>query len=246
MTALETLEQAKKRQIDITNKDLDYAIYYGKEHDLMIALPHTEKLTKNFKIYFSKKQSNYLVATIYSGAYTYRLIFNNKQLLFNENGYYTIMGKYQGQKGLHKQSLHRLAYITFYGQPQPGYHIHHIDKNKHNNSMANLVALTEEEHSLVHGRDVTAGRNLFNAQKRTTLISALSEESRLAKREIDRNTILESEATKTLEKKIKPTLLEILLAKATKTNINAAMKIVNLEENTVIATLLKLYKKETK
>lgn len=176
LTASQIVKNARQRQKDITDKEKDYAIYYGKDHDLLISLPHTSKLTRNYKIYFSKKQSKYLIATIYSGKYTYKLLFNSYDLLFEEKGYYAIKGKYPQQKGLHNQPLHRLAYIAFYGNPPPGYHVHHIDRDKHNLAMDNLVALTEAEHSAVHKRDVSVGRTLFNQPKRKSLLDALSEQ----------------------------------------------------------------------
>lgn len=176
MTPSEILSAAINRQKDMTSQEKDYAIFFGKEHDLLLALPHTEKLTKNFKIYFSKKQSRYNIITIYSGEHVYKILFNDRQLLFNEKGYHCIMGRYAHQKGLHKQLLYRLAYIAFYGDPLPGYHIHHIDRDKHNNSMDNLVALTEAEHEAVHSHSVSPGRNLFNAPKRLSLLSELDSE----------------------------------------------------------------------
>jgi len=244
MTDKEILQKAKQRQKDITQKDKDYAIYYGKEHDLLLSLPHSERLTKNYKIYFSKTCSKYHIATIYSGKYVYKILFNDRRLLFNENGYYALMGKYQGQKGLHKQMLHKLAYIAFYGQPAPGMHIHHIDRDKHNNSMDNLVALTEEEHSIVHGRDVSVGRSLFSESTRKGLLSDLAQESMLARREPDSKTLLEEQVDELLEKKIEPSLTDILFSEATKTNIRKALELVDLSDNTVIAALLRLYRKE--
>lgn len=241
MKASEVVQIAKDRQIDRTTKEADYAVYYGKEHDLLIALPHSANLVKNFKIYFSKKQSEYCIATIYAGAHVYKILFNNKQLLFNERGYHCIMGRFPTQKGLHKQPLYRLAYTAFYGQPEPGYHIHHIDKNKHNNSMNNLVALSEEEHSLIHGRDVSVGRTLFNAPTQRTLLSELQKESLSARGEVEEQTLLEYETDRVLEEKIKPSLIEILLSKATVTNIEEAISMIEVSENTVIAELAKKY-----
>jgi hypothetical protein len=239
MKASEVIQIAKDRQIDRTTREVDYAVYYGKEHDLLIALPHSENLIKNFKIYFSKKQSEYCIATIYAGAHVYKVLFNDKQLLFNERGYHCIMGRFPTQKGLHKQPLYRLAYTAFYGQPEPGYHIHHIDKNKHNNSMNNLVALSEGEHSLIHGRDLSVGRTLFNAPTPKTLLSELLKDSLSQRKEAEEQTLLEYKTDEELEKRIEPSLLEILLSEATEVNIKKAISMIDTKENTVIAELVK-------
>lgn len=57
---------------------------------------------------------------------------------------------------VHKQGkpvyLHRLVYSYFYHLPLNlfGEHVHHIDHNKSNNSLDNLVLLPQAEHNLVH------------------------------------------------------------------------------------------------
>lgn len=223
------IQEAKSKQKDLTNPNLDYAVYYGKEHDLLIALPHSEKLTKNFKIYFSKKQSNYHIITIYSGRYTYKVLFNNNQILFNERGYYSIMGRYQGQTGLHKQPLHRLAYIAFYGSPPPGYHIHHIDRDKHNNSMDNLVALSEEQHSQVHNRNVSVGNNLFNRKAKTNLLSDIAKEKLLATAP---PSDYESPILSSVEKSVvESSITELLESPPTDENLLKLAKLAATEEN---------------
>lgn len=235
----ELIQKSRDRQTDITRKDKDYAIYYGKEHDLLIALPHTGRLTKNYKIYFPKDKSMYSIMTIYSGSYTYKILFNNRQLLFNENGYYSIMGKYPQQKGLHKMPIHRLAYIAFFGNPPPGYHIHHIDRDKHNNSMDNLVALSESEHSQVHRRVVSVGRNLFNAPKQPNLLSELSKEKQLAS---NRPPEYEEPLIYQIENMVQPTIKELLEREPTRETLELLVKLViEKEEETALDYLCRIY-----
>ena len=45
--------------------------------------------------------------------------------------------------------VHCIIAHTFYGY-KPGYDIHHLDENKFNNSLSNLVYLTSEEHRRLH------------------------------------------------------------------------------------------------
>ena len=50
--------------------------------------------------------------------------------------------------------LHRFIAQIFYGKPIPkGYEVHHIDKNKLNNSPDNLVVISKEEHQRIHSYD---------------------------------------------------------------------------------------------
>lgn len=246
------IARARCRQKDITDKTKGFGIFYGRDNDLYIALPHRANLTKNYKIYFFKEQPNYLLAKIYSGNYCYQItITNENNLLFTENGYHAIKGRYSHHKGLHNQLLYKLAYAAFYGSPPPTYHIHHIDRNKQNNSMDNLVALTEEEHSVVHNRDLSFGRTLFNKRTQVNLLSALQEEAMQSRAIVEDKTILEDQIDGILEGEIARTeedfkLLKMIKAKATKTNIDKLIRKVDLAENTVIARLLKLYKNQTK
>jgi hypothetical protein len=246
------IARARCRQTDITEDAKGFGIFYGRDNDLYIALPHRANLTKNYKIYFFKQQPNYLLAKIYSGNYCYDItITNEHNLLFMENGYHAIKGKYPHHKGLHNQLLYKLAYIAFYGNPPPTYQIHHIDRNKQNNSMDNLVALTEEEHSAVHNRDLSFGRTLFNKPTQTNLLSALQEEAIQSRAVIEDKTILEDQVDGLLEGEIAKRssqleLLEALGQKATKTNITKIIKKVDLKQNTVLAHLLKLYVRHTK
>lgn len=64
----------------------------------------------------------------------------------NSYGHYVITGgKYRGKR------LHRLIYEDYYNIKIPDdYDIHHIDENKSNNDIDNLVLMTHEEHTILH------------------------------------------------------------------------------------------------
>lgn len=64
----------------------------------------------------------------------------------NSYGHYVITGgKYRGKR------LHRLVYEDYYNIKIPDdYDIHHIDEDKSNNSIDNLVLMTHEEHTILH------------------------------------------------------------------------------------------------
>ena len=50
----------------------------------------------------------------------------------------------------HHIYVHNIVYAWYHGEVPYGKEIHHIDRNSANNSLANLVALTPEEHKKVH------------------------------------------------------------------------------------------------
>ncbi len=159
-------ERCSKRTF--VRPNVRYYSYRGREHDLYISLPDYSELQRCFEIIFDKlgEEAPYIIF------HKKRYDLTEAPMLTEDHGYYCIHGKFRGSKGLHKIPLHRLAYVAFYGQPPVGYHIHHIDGNKHNNAADNLVALTEGEHSTVHQRDVSVGRTLFTEQKpKRTLLS---------------------------------------------------------------------------
>lgn len=45
---------------------------------------------------------------------------------------------------------YRQKYELFFGKTPKGCHVHHIDGNKNNNHILNLIRLTDEDHWLVH------------------------------------------------------------------------------------------------
>ncbi|MCM1322869.1 MAG: HNH endonuclease [Acetobacter sp.] len=152
-------ERCNQRQL--VKAGIRFYPYRGKEHDLYIALPDYADLQRCFEIIFDAQGIEPPVIVFRKKRY----VLAEPPLLSEDRGYYCIQGKFKGSKGLHKIPLHRLAYTAFYGQPPVGYHIHHIDRDKHNNAAINLVALTEGEHCTVHQRDVSVPRNMFTKPK---------------------------------------------------------------------------------
>ncbi len=55
----------------------------------------------------------------------------------------------KGRLIFRRMPVHCIMTHTFYGY-KPGYDIHHLDENKLNNSLSNLVYLTHAEHSSLH------------------------------------------------------------------------------------------------
>jgi predicted nucleic acid-binding Zn ribbon protein len=48
--------------------------------------------------------------------------------------------------------LHRAVWTAYHGEIPKGYHIHHLDGDKQNNDIENLVLIRGEEHSSYHGK----------------------------------------------------------------------------------------------
>lgn len=61
-------------------------------------------------------------------------------------------GYYGGyiNNGCRKIRLHRYIWEKFHGEIPKGYHVHHIDKNKNNNDIENLILLSPKEHGSLH------------------------------------------------------------------------------------------------
>lgn len=57
--------------------------------------------------------------------------------------------------------LHRYMYEKYKGKIPKGYEVHHIDHNKDNNDIENLVLLSSKEHKLLHGRELTKEQRDF-------------------------------------------------------------------------------------
>ena len=57
-----------------------------------------------------------------------------------------------------RHMVHRLIYEYFIGNIPKGYHIHHIDGNKQNNSIDNLECISPSEHNKRHHKDNTFNR----------------------------------------------------------------------------------------
>jgi HNH endonuclease len=52
----------------------------------------------------------------------------------------------------HLLYAHRLVWKVVYGDIPPGMHIHHLDENKMNNNIANLLMLPHSQHMKAHWR----------------------------------------------------------------------------------------------
>lgn len=68
----------------------------------------------------------------------------------NKHGYYVITSYKEGNGG---KLLHRLIYEEHRGEIPNGYVIHHIDENKLNNDVNNLLAILLDEHLTLHHRN---------------------------------------------------------------------------------------------
>lgn len=76
-------------------------------------------------------------------------VLTDKQQEFNGTVYY-LCGSYYQHKG---QRLHRTVWKYHNGDIPKGFHVHHIDGNRHNNSIDNLELLSAHEHEVLHGSD---------------------------------------------------------------------------------------------
>ena len=67
----------------------------------------------------------------------------------NSSGYYSVKDK-EGNR----RPLHRLIFEDFYNIKLPNnIHVHHVDGNKLNNEIWNLIPLTNKEHAHIHHKD---------------------------------------------------------------------------------------------
>lgn len=79
--------------------------------------------------------------------------------MFLNNGHWARKEKIDGK--WEKIYIHREIYEQIYGVIPKGYDIHHIDFNKLNNDISNLVCLTKAEHMRLHktGNTNRLGKN---------------------------------------------------------------------------------------
>lgn len=85
------------------------------------------------------------LASFYRGGFH---ILSNKN---SNGGYFSVV--LHGDKGKRKSTrIHRLVYETFVGEIPKGkkYHIHHINGNKQDNRLENLIYLSSSEHQQKH------------------------------------------------------------------------------------------------
>ena len=83
----------------------------------------------------------------------YKYYHNIKFTLDEKSGYYQ-------NSTIHK-SLHRFVWEENNGVIPKGYEIHHIDFNKSNNHISNLIMLSKKEHLEIHSKSLTAEQRQF-------------------------------------------------------------------------------------
>ena len=83
----------------------------------------------------------------------YKYYHNIKFTLDEKSGYYQ-------NSTIHK-SLHRFVWEENNGVIPKGYEIHHIDFNKSNNHISNLIMLSKEEHLEIHSKSLTDQHRQF-------------------------------------------------------------------------------------
>lgn len=107
--------------------------------------------------------------------YKIRALLKKKELLINSKlkkqdvDYDRIV--YLGRK----YKLHRIIYSKYYGEIPLGNVIHHMDLNKKNNQIINLISLTPQEHLSLHKKLRVALPELTN-----TLLKEIRDEIRVA------------------------------------------------------------------
>ena len=67
----------------------------------------------------------------------------------NNNGYYQITSRKEGNKG---KLLHRLIWEKWYGKLSSQTHLHHIDENPLNNCILNLEPMDKSKHMIYHNQ----------------------------------------------------------------------------------------------
>ena len=74
-------------------------------------------------------------------------IIDDKQQKFDGN-IYTVRDR--GHFSKRENFIHRAVWTYYFGEIPEGYEIHHIDENKANNDIENLLCLTKSEHHQIH------------------------------------------------------------------------------------------------
>ena len=80
--------------------------------------------------------------------------YKGKKVVTNKDGYHKVG----------RTSLHRLLYVDYYGHIPRGYHIHHINHIKTDNTKENLIALPERVHAKIHTKAKTLERHLLREE----------------------------------------------------------------------------------
>lgn len=71
-------------------------------------------------------------------------------------------GHYFGKNGKQTVALHREVWKHFFGEPPEGFVVHHIDHDKNNNNIENLLLIPRSEHTSAHNSGICrAPKNFF-------------------------------------------------------------------------------------
>src|SRR5699024_7146979 len=116
-------------------------------------------------VYIGFKRRKYKLRTRKTNNY---VIYDGHKFTIRNNGYY---GKTVGKRCL----LHRYKYEKEVGDIPSGWDIHHLDHNKTNNDIENLVAIPKS----VHAKLFSTGANQYGKHRRVEDLGA-------RKREIDK------------------------------------------------------------
>ena len=65
----------------------------------------------------------------------------------NKNGYYRIVTRKEGN---YNKSLHKCVVEDYYGEIPVNHSIHHINGDKNDNRIENLIVLPVEQHQTLH------------------------------------------------------------------------------------------------
>lgn len=77
---------------------------------------------------------------------------NRKEAIcFNGNTYTERANGYLARTDGNREYLHRDIWKHFNGEIPKGYDIHHIDEDRHNNKIDNLVLVAKDQHTRLHG-----------------------------------------------------------------------------------------------
>ena len=92
----------------------------------------------------------------------YKYYHNIKFTLDEKSGYYQ-------NSTIHK-SLHRFVWEENNGVIPKGYEIHHIDFNKSNNHISNLIMLSKKEHLEIHSKSLTDEQRQFRRNNMNNVV----------------------------------------------------------------------------
>ena len=92
----------------------------------------------------------------------YKYYHNIKFTLDERSGYYQ-------NSTIHK-SLHRFVWEENNGVIPKGYEIHHIDFNKSNNNISNLIMLSKKEHLEIHSKSLTDEQRQFRRNNMNNVV----------------------------------------------------------------------------